>query len=95
MEIFKYYMIINVSKYVSAQLMMYQMQNFNNEELLYLNYLSNIPIIALQALTPPSNKLTKDKINTSMINLANFIPILIILIFSGLNMLGSYLILYY
>ncbi|CAD8054516.1 unnamed protein product [Paramecium sonneborni] len=95
MEIFKYYMIINVSKYVSAQLMMYQMQNFNNEELLYLNYLSNIPIVAMQTLTPPSSKLTKDKINTSMISLSNFIPILIILIFSGLNMLGSYLILYY
>ncbi|CAD8136104.1 unnamed protein product [Paramecium octaurelia] len=95
MEIFKYYMIINVSKYVSAQLMMYQMQNFNNEELLYLNYLSNIPIVALQTLTPPSRKLTKDKINTSMISLSNFIPILIILTFSGLNMLGSYLILYY
>lgn len=51
LEVFKYYMIINVSKYVSAQLMMYQMQNFSNEELLYLNYFSNAPIIAMMAIT--------------------------------------------
>ena len=71
------------------------MQNFNNEDLLYLNYFSNAPILALLAVTGPSKYLTKHKINTSMMELNNFVTTIIILILSGLDMLASYLHLYF
>jgi magnesium-transporting ATPase (P-type) len=54
-EAFKYFMIINVAKFLSVELLMYQRQNFNGQQFLYINYFSNIPLIGLIGFTGISN----------------------------------------
>ena len=44
-------MIINITKFVSVEILMQDMQNFSNSQYLYMNYLSNIPLLTCFAMT--------------------------------------------
>lgn len=88
-------MIINVIKFISVEMLMQQMQNFNSQQFLFMNYFSNIPIVGLMAITPPAPLLTSHKIDTSMIKFKNYFPLAILIVSSTLALIGAYFHLYF
>ncbi|CAD8116346.1 unnamed protein product [Paramecium sonneborni] len=91
-EIFQYYILISVLKFIGTTILQFQGMNFGDFQYIYMNYLSSIPVLIFLTLSVKENQLINAIPNDDIFSINNQLQFYNISILTSLSCLIIFLI---